>query len=75
LTKWSRTEPVPIESANREHTAYVLDEQLQPVPAGIAGELYIGGDGLAARPINGRTECCKFIPNPFGKLGRALLHR
>ncbi|MCC6456163.1 MAG: amino acid adenylation domain-containing protein [Caldilineaceae bacterium] len=55
---------------------YVLDENLQPVPAGVPGELHIGGVGLSLGYIN-RPEltAAKFIHNPFSELWGARLYK
>lgn len=55
---------------------YLLDDQLQPVPIGVPGNLYIGGDGLARGYLN-RPELTqeKFIPNPFSDLKSERLYK
>ncbi|MEH2267248.1 MAG: amino acid adenylation domain-containing protein [Nostoc sp.] len=50
---------------------YILDAELKPVPIGVPGELYIGGDSLARGYLNRpdlTTE--RFIPNPYAKSHR-----
>ena len=55
---------------------YILDSHLQPLPIGVPGELYIGGDGLAREYLN-RPELTKekFITNPFSSSKSQRLYK
>lgn len=57
------------------HT-YVLDAERQPVPIGVPGELYIGGEGVSLGYLNRQDLTDKaFLPDPFTKKTGALFYK
>jgi amino acid adenylation domain-containing protein len=63
-------EPIP------DLQLYLLDKNLEPVPLGVCGEMYVGGDGLARGYLN-RAELTaeRFMPNPFARGAGARFYR
>jgi amino acid adenylation domain-containing protein len=63
---WPREVALPIGVPIPSTQVYVLDEEMDLVPVGIAGELYVGGDGLARGYLNcPELTAERFVPNPF----------
>ncbi len=55
---------------------YILDEQLQPVPFGVMGDLYIGGVGVARGYANDPEKTNNaFVPDPFNKSLGGVMYR
>jgi acyl-coenzyme A synthetase/AMP-(fatty) acid ligase len=58
---------VPIGRAIANSTAFVLDHEMQPVPLGESGEIYLGGSGLSHGYWNQPVlTASRFVPNPYG---------
>jgi amino acid adenylation domain-containing protein len=82
-TIWSATDevensdgPVPIGWPIANTQFHVLDKELQLVPLGIPGDLYIAGDGLARGYLNQpELTASRFIANPFSKQPGARMYK
>ncbi|MGO4123239.1 amino acid adenylation domain-containing protein [Inquilinus sp. YAF38] len=70
---WRASGTLPIGRPLPDAAAHVLDDHLNPVPAGAAGQLYLGGPGVA-RGYLGRPDLTaeRFVPDPFGPSGARL---
>jgi hypothetical protein len=81
VTAWEcrRQDPgvrVPIGHPIANIRMYVLDPDRQPVPIGVAGELYIGGVGVGRGYLN-RPDLTRdrFVPDPFAADPRSRLYK
>ncbi|MFE0757438.1 amino acid adenylation domain-containing protein [Inquilinus sp. NPDC058860] len=70
---WRSAGTLPIGRPLPDAAAHVLDDHLNPVPAGAAGQLYLGGPGVASGYL-GRPDLTaeRFVPDPFGAPGARL---
>jgi amino acid adenylation domain-containing protein/non-ribosomal peptide synthase protein (TIGR01720 family) len=64
---------IPIGRPLPNTQVYVLDQEMEPLPTGAAGELYIGGACLARGYLNRPDQtAASFVPDPFGAHGGRL---
>lgn len=67
---------IPIGHAVANTHIYILDEQLAPVPIGVAGELYVGGTGVGRGYLaDPARTAAVFLPDPFGGQKGARIYR
>lgn len=75
-SEWKEAGHVPIGKPIPNVRAYVLDERGRPVPAGVAGELYIGGEGVGLGYLGGGADDeARFLPDPFASGGSGRMYR
>jgi amino acid adenylation domain-containing protein len=70
----AKTIPIGKPVANTQY--YLLDKELNPVPVGVTGEIYLGGAGLARNYLNRPAITAEsFIPNPFSQTPGERLYK
>jgi amino acid adenylation domain-containing protein len=72
----SAGEPIVVGRPIANTQVYILDQNMHPLPAGLYGEIYIAGDGVAHGYLN-RPELTseRFVPNPFSGKPGAKMYR
>ncbi|MEM4658889.1 MAG: amino acid adenylation domain-containing protein, partial [Candidatus Methanosuratincola sp.] len=74
-SQWVRRE-IPIGKPISNTSVYILDRNLEPVPIGVPGELFIGGDGVARGYLNREDVTAeRFIRDPFSTKPGARMYR
>ncbi|MES2299305.1 MAG: amino acid adenylation domain-containing protein [Pseudomonadota bacterium] len=67
---------LPIGRALANAQVYVLDAQLQPVPVGVTGEIYIGGAGVGRGYLNQEAMTAeRFVADPFSAIQGARMYK
>lgn len=68
--------PIPIGRSIPNSHVYILDAEKEPVPIGVPGELYIGGDGVAIGYVNApQLTAERFLADPFRQSPQARMYR
>lgn len=70
-----RGAPIPIGRPINNTKIYILNDLLEPVPIGCAGEIFIGGDGVARGYLNNPSTSERFLPDPFVSSSDSRIYR
>src|SRR6185295_15493875 len=71
-----RLQSAPIGQGIANTEVYVLDQRLEPVPVGVAGEVFLGGEGLARGYLSRPEQTAeRFVPHPYSQAPGRRLYR